>query len=562
MHQVRKLCQKIWRGLDTPVSRDLLRKLEDHVKLETIIGTLPVIEPSAYDNYLSYYRDAQAVDIIRKLVLTDDSTSQKRIENAIAKFLSSERDCALTNAFVRRVSEGPYEDDHDLKIRDFLVAWSKNVKRCMGKIPPRLDVQFSGGSTLSDKGLSTTIPDKLSSRATIYKDALDVHRHTIDGMRTASDRWDPIIVRANRFFTVDKDAETDRGCCVEASECIRLQLAVGRVLKRAYKRRFSIDLEKAQTLHVDLACEASWSYETHREMATIDLKSASDTISRELVRALVDEEWWLLLNSLRAHSTEIDGKIYFSEKFSSMGNGFTFELETIIFRTLLETLDCEFGYAYGDDLIVPLDKASTVMSALKVWGFTPNPKKTFCEGPFRESCGGDFFDGYAVRPYYMKKLPEEPQQWIGIHNGLKATGLSGLRSAMRFCEEQIPSYIRKRARGPKTLGDLVIHDDTALPIAIEMTSRSEREPFYGPQLYWEVYSPVGFSFSLNRYNWKVAIDALLLGTGERVSPRDSVKGYKLKRLLAYGIKLNTPIDEDWDLESWLRESGPGSILSS
>lgn len=528
MHQMRKFLSKIWKGLDTELSRSLASQLERGDELEVILGAMPRVEPINYVTARDYLRDVQATDIIRKIALPSANTAEARREKARTLFLSSEAACEQTNVLIRRLTSGMASCHNDVGLQDFLNRWRTIVCRVLGPIPCSLGVSFSGGSTLSDKGLATTIPDKLSSEPTCTQSALDVHRHTITGMNTELARWNPVVVRANRFFTVPKDWDKDRGCCVEPSENIRLQLAVGKVLRKRYQASYGIDLREAQPLHRQLALEGSWSDGESRELATIDLSSASDTISRELVRALLPEDWWLLLNSLRTHFTDVDGQIHFSAKFSSMGNGFTFELETIIFRTLLQALKCELAWCYGDDIIVEVKNFRTVCNALKVWGFTPNPRKTFGEGPFRESCGGDYFNGEAVRPAFLKTIPEEPHQWIALRNALyRVKSLRNqLQPAMRFCVDQLP--VQCRQYGPQSLGDLVLHDDEAQPYY--------RADQYSGSFWWRVWKPIPQKYRVDKYYSELVVrDSALIGTGTHVSPRGEISGYRIGWVLAYGL---------------------------
>jgi hypothetical protein len=86
-----------------------------------------------------------------------------------------------------------------------------------------------------------------------------------------------------------------------------------------------------------------------------------------------------------------------------MGNGFCFPLETLIFASLCETAYQESSLpsdysVYGDDIIVRKSVANRVVELLKLCGFTVNRDKTFLSGPFRESCGADWFKGEDVRP--------------------------------------------------------------------------------------------------------------------------------------------------------------------
>jgi len=151
------------------------------------------------------------------------------------------------------------------------------------------------------------------------------------------------------------------------------------------------------------------------------------------------------------------------QKFSSMGNGFTFELETLIFSHVASVaggltpgVDC---FVYGDDIIVPSEKADDVLSALRFCGFTPNRTKTFTSGPFRESCGGDFYGGVAVRPFYPKVIPSEPAEVITHLNGI-----ARVNSLIRVVHprlwlrlhDSLPTAIRA-CKGPAQLGDVVIH---------------------------------------------------------------------------------------------------------
>jgi len=158
-----------------------------------------------------------------------------------------------------------------------------------------------------------------------------------------------------------------------------------------------------------------------------------------------------------------------------MGNGYTFELETLIFLAIamegcylsgVNGLPSVNTFVFGDDMIVPTQAGPTILQLLRWFGFEPNSKKTFLEGPFRESCGGDFFDGEPVRAHYVKKDPNEPAKWISLANGIRRLGRSDPGADFRYsiywrawlrALDAIPSDIR-RIRGPEFLGDLVIHD--------------------------------------------------------------------------------------------------------
>jgi hypothetical protein len=87
-----------------------------------------------------------------------------------------------------------------------------------------------------------------------------------------------------------------------------------------------------------------------------------------------------------------------------MGNGYTFPLETLIFWGLAAAC-CDRdsdATVYGDDIIIPSDRFELLAEILRYAGFILNVGKSFHVGPFRESCGKDYFKGIDVRPFYAK----------------------------------------------------------------------------------------------------------------------------------------------------------------
>jgi len=167
-------------------------------------------------------------------------------------------------------------------------------------------------------------------------------------------------------------------------------------------KRVGIDL-RDQSRNQKLSEQGSLEWELEDPYVTIDLSSASDSISVGLCRNLLPPEWFCYLNSIRSHSYLLNGDLHRYHKFVTMGNGFCFPLETLIFASLCVTAYNEVGRkpdysVYGDDIIVRRSVADRVLLLLGVCGFKANPKKTFLEGPFRESCGTDWFSGEDVRP--------------------------------------------------------------------------------------------------------------------------------------------------------------------
>jgi hypothetical protein len=429
------------------------------------------VEPHHYVSSEHYWRDAASVSFLRKL--EDLPTSFDRKAAAYRSFFECEAQCYSTNERLSPFLYGSY-DTAEEGVHKFILCARKYIRSWLGVCPEILEGRFGPGATYGDKGKLTTVPDKMSSRPTLTAASLGVlfpWASTAWAKACAEDGRSPEFVRGNRFTTVPKDASKFRGIAIEPSLNLFYQLGLGRKIRQRLLSA-GINLRDGQDIHRRVACEAS----IRGHMSTLDLSNASDTVSRNLVKLLLPTKWYEALDSLRSPTTEVDGKRVVLEKFSSMGNGFTFELETLLFAGICAAALESGGHhvylgenllVYGDDIIVPSDCSGIVISALQFFGMTPNKRKSFVEGPFRESCGGDFFRGRDVRPYFLKELPSEPQQIIAMANGIRRMAdavhvahgrLDLVRRSWFRVLDALPSSIR-RLRGPKDLGDLTIHDD-------------------------------------------------------------------------------------------------------
>jgi hypothetical protein len=515
-------------------------------------------DPKHYFSAEDFALDNQVTEFLRKLDYP--LVKLQREKDAEQLFLSCEaQNCASNSRISRFNNHGPFEGLDDLRIREVLSLTRKIASEILGKLPSELEPVFGPGATLEDRGRLITVPDKISSRPTITPGArclLPFWERTAWARALVIDHpWhsEPKSVRGNRFTTVPKDALKLRGICVEPSLNVSLQLAVGKIMKGRL-RRFGLDLScigldlyAAQPIHKSVARAAS----KGGAFATIDLSNASDTLCLELVRAVLPSDWFDLLYSLRSPYTWIRGKRYRLEKFSSMGNGYTFELETLVFASMCRAIallehhqDAVFGrglWVFGDDLIVPTTMAESVVAYLSWAGFKTNPRKTFLEGPFRESCGGDFFDGIPVRAYYQKEDPDEPQKTIAMANGLyrsvypdEGVQRPKFLRAWHRCLDSLPTAIRK-LRGPPSLGDLVIHDSSKWTFKETSDGRG----------FIRTYSPISTLLGWEHWKPHTILASALYGIGDGrgesiktplgnsknpggVSFRDNVSGFRLK----------------------------------
>lgn len=241
-----------------------------------------------------------------------------------------------------------------------------------------------------------------------------------------------IRVPGNTVTVVPKNAKTDRTIAVEPHVNAFIQRGVGKYLRKVLKRH-GTDLRSQERNQV-LARQGSLT----GKLATIDLKGASDTVSRSIVREILPADWVHLLDNLRSPCYQIDGTWHTYHKHSSMGNGYTFELETLIF-VLLSICACdEVGVSskdvsvYGDDIIIPVEAYDVLKEVLETCGFTINEDKSYHEGPFRESCGEDYFRGINVRPFFVREKLSSPGALFRVANNLRR--YCAMRNASLGCD--------------------------------------------------------------------------------------------------------------------------------
>lgn len=212
------------------------------------------------------------------------------------------------------------------------------------------------------------------------------------------------VCEYNKISFVPKTAKTHRGIAVEPLLNGFIQKGIDEEMRKRLLR-FGIDLSD-QSINQRMAHHGSLNWLDNDDFVTIDLKSASDSISTSLCRYLLPEEWFDILNRSRSKYYSLNGDVSPYEKFCSMGNGFCFPLETLLFVSAVCACDMDAVagvdfHVFGDDIVVRKSIAQDVVALLGHWGFQTNEDKTFLEGPFRESCGGDYFAGQDVRPFTL-----------------------------------------------------------------------------------------------------------------------------------------------------------------
>lgn len=213
---------------------------------------------------------------------------------------------------------------------------------------------------------------------------------------------------------VPKDASTDRPIAYGASLNLFLQLGVNDYMTERLALVGVNLLDQSRNQRFAFLGSRYWARDGSSsvdQFSTIDLASASDTIAIEAVKLLLPSDWFAFLSDLRHESGMLGEDRIVYAKFSAMGNGFTFPLESLIFWAVSKAAQEVLGIPvrtddisiFGDDIIVRRRGADHVIEALEYMGFAVNTEKSFLEGPFKESCGCDYFLGHDVRPIHLTR---------------------------------------------------------------------------------------------------------------------------------------------------------------
>lgn len=490
---------RYWRHLDSPIAHLCLHK----AKVGDWEGILRIkLDPNSYNSSNLLLRDSAAVAFLKKNPFVKGSSPKQRASAARDNWEKGENACYHSNQRLARFLPGVGIPADGLIQHEFFELVRETLWNWMGDPPSDGEVQdrarHGPGTTFSSLVDDPTIADKFSEKATLTGNAI---YYLVDLMGTMWGREIALrythgyhdcvdVVRGDRFSTAPKDALKDRSIVIGPSINTYFQLGIGGCVRTRMRTRLGWDLNVAAATHREMARIAS----IDGEQATIDLTNASDSNCKNLVRVLFGHpvhlrsdpwyssdrarthhdpdrlrKWLERFEDLRTTHTRVNGKWRLLEKFSGMGNGYTFELETIVFAAISSVclkLKGHAGvlgkdlYVFGDDIIVPTNASSLVIDALRFCGFETNKEKTFTSGFFRESCGGDFFHGRPVRGFYFKRELNAPDDYFSLHNGTRKV-FDRLSYGARpgFCDwvlRGLPTRLRSIG-GHERFGDSVLH---------------------------------------------------------------------------------------------------------
>ncbi len=227
-----------------------------------------------------------------------------------------------------------------------------------------------------------------------------------------------------RVVFVPKTQTTPRVIAIEPSHAQYMQQSVKDYVYKVLETH-SLTKHSIRFARQDVNQRLAYSSSIDKRLATLDLKDASDRVHLELVQRIFKNSGLLeyLEDARSLHATLPNGTNLVLTKYASMGSALCFPVEAMVFYTLVQcamhaldgkrpTSQSIKQYSksidiYGDDIIVPVEYADTVVRYLESYLLKVNVSKSFMEGNFRESCGADFFKGFPVNPVYARQEPHD-----------------------------------------------------------------------------------------------------------------------------------------------------------
>lgn len=411
------------------------------------------VDPSDYPDGESFRNAYLATEFLRKAEFLN--TSFSREERAVQKFLASEEQCRETNKVFRSDSSAVRKNS---RLATLVMRAARKIEFVLGSFDP---VEWLDNCDWGP-GVSSSVKSKVS-RETKFMSCRHITPHLDSLIRPLLDeaypQWSRLINDTiehrpyNTVTFVPKNAKTHRPIAVEPDLNIWFQKGIGKMIRRRLKRRAGIDLD-SQERNQSLARFGSIT----NLVATLDKSSASDLIAKNLVRFVInDTDWFNVMDFSRSRHGQLREKNFTWEKFSSMGNGFTFELQSLIFWALAmvsveeSVADPDLVSVFGDDVILPSESVPLYKELIEFCGFSLNSSKSFSTGYFRESCGAHWFNGVNCQPFYLKKWNDHVTTVYHAANSVRSLGrrcnlLFGCDARFEFVHTRLVLSLPRRLR--------------------------------------------------------------------------------------------------------------------
>lgn len=386
-----------------------------------------------------------------------------------------------------------------------------------------------------------------------------------------STRYGEVLTRESRLSFVPKTDSIARTICTEPSLNMFYQLGFKHLLERRLLKVYGIDMSIQPDRNRRLTRIGS----IDGSFSTIDLSSASDNFSFKLIQWLLkpNTSAFSTIERLRTPSTLLpNGDSVELHMVSTMGNGFTFPLQTLLFACAVTAVYRTFNLrsrnsasnqnfaVFGDDIVVRTETYERLCHLLSLLGFKVNSDKSFSRGFFRESCGHDYFHGHNVRGVYIKDLSSQQSRYSAINRLNDWTSRSGI---------PLPRTIALLLRTVRYLPVPRWESDDAgvhIPLwMVVLQNRTRRYKCYIPRISSKkVDCPecVRRKEACPHLNPEGVLVSLLQGglRGGRIVSRQETTRYTLSKPKSFAIYSDTPANPSpereqeilpWDMAVWL-----------
>lgn len=339
--------------------------------------------------------------------------------------------------------------------------WSLENIFLLGDIGPGASLKATGTSWL-DKFYLSPITYANPQLREAYETSLQNGTLRRDAENQRRGQHGYLQVVGGVFGSVPKSYETERSIETQPALEMWAQKGIATIMAHYVRAKYGVDLATQPEINKELARRGSVSDSN----VTIDLTEASNRISyRFIQQCLAGTDVLGRISEARVVATLMPWGEYIDlHMCSTMGNGYTFILETAVFLAVVEAAYLAHGEnlarmprlnfssmpdrvndwvkhstsssskedeappdltevelpswgVFGDDIIVPKSVSATTEFYLGIVGAEVNRRKSFFSGLFRESCGGDFFNGVNVRAVYCRSI-KSPQDKVSLINRL------------------------------------------------------------------------------------------------------------------------------------------------
>jgi hypothetical protein len=373
-----------------------------------------------------------------------ECTPQRKIA-AINEYIKADEECARWDLTSPSTLLQELKDVSNRVLAPWLASADRKI--CRDELTPKHGPGQTADRLLGNKKFDLDYwPDHLESRFPWIEWGVPNYRYGDSGARVT-----PLshVVPA-RLTLVPKTMSTPRVIVMEPTSLQYMQQALLAVLTESIEQSTSMIGFTDQEANRLMARSSS----VKRDLATLDLSEASDRVTYLQAASIFSNfpSIWEALDATRSSEVELPlGRGSRSvHKFASMGSAVCFPVEAVAFLVAIfvairrhhREIDSGFELTlpfikqfegrvrvYGDDILVPVRYLSDVRELFDQLGWKINARKSFWKSNFRESCGGDYWDGEDVTPVRVRhsfptsiRQTAEVQSLVSLRNQLYLAG--------------------------------------------------------------------------------------------------------------------------------------------